>query len=129
MVEQSNDLRREIESHRDKLREDLADLESRVRESADWRNHYDKHPMWFVGAALGGGLLLSGMVSRRSPAGNRHPPANKPAEHNGGRGGVFSQVFAEAKTAMVTFGMAKAKEALADALPAYREHLRQTKPL
>ena len=128
MVETSREIRREIEGHRHKLEEDLSDLQSRVRETADWRTHYDQHPMWFVGAAFGGGLLLSSLLPRRRPSSYRHSVGNHPAEHNGGQKSTLSLVLDNAKAAMIAFGMAKAKEALADVWPVYREHLKQNEP-
>ena len=128
MVESSSEIMREIESHCNKLGEDLSDLESRVLESAEWRTHYEKHPLWFVGAAFGGGLLLSGLFSGRCHGSTRYPPGNTAADRNGGQKSALSQVLDNVKTAMIGFGVVKAKEVLADVWPGYRQHLRQTEP-
>jgi hypothetical protein len=128
VVETSSDIRREIEGHRHKLEEDLSDLKSRMRETADWRTHYGQHPLWFVGAAFGGGFLLSGLLPRRCPTSNGHSATKQPVVHHSGQKSTLSLVLDDAKAALVAFGMAKAKEALAGVLPVYREHLRQKEP-
>src|SRR4051812_42728171 len=51
-----------IEAQRDELGRNLSELESRVRETTDWRTHYERNPMLVLGAALGGGILLGTMV-------------------------------------------------------------------
>lgn len=127
MVETTSDLRREIEIHRDQLKEDFANLQSRVLETADWRTHYDKHPLWFLGAAFGGGFLLSGIVSPGYRSGNGHRQEFQRAETNGGQKGVLSQVVTDVKAAMISFGTAKAKEVLADVFPDFSKHLEQNK--
>lgn len=55
-----------IEAQRDQLGRNLNELETRVRQSTDWRTYYDRNPMLMMGAALGGGLLLGSMVGSKS---------------------------------------------------------------
>ena len=71
-----------IEAKRHELGRNLSELESRVRETTDWRTHYERNPMLVLGAALGGGILLGTMVgggSRSSHAGRRRAAAVTPA--------------------------------------------------
>jgi ElaB/YqjD/DUF883 family membrane-anchored ribosome-binding protein len=60
--EKSSEIIDEIETSREKLGENLHDLESRMREAANWRTYYERHPYLFIGSAVGGGLLLSGIL-------------------------------------------------------------------
>jgi len=55
-----------IEAQRDQLGRNLNELETRVRQSTDWRTYYDRNPMLMMGAALGGGLLVGSMVGSKS---------------------------------------------------------------
>ena len=51
-----------IEAQRHELGRNLNELESRVRDTTNWRTHYERNPMLVMGAALGGGLLLGAVV-------------------------------------------------------------------
>ncbi|MBC7927538.1 MAG: hypothetical protein H7039_17980 [Bryobacteraceae bacterium] len=51
-----------IEAQRDQLGRNLSELEDRVRETTDWRTHFEKNPVLVLGAALGGGLILGAVV-------------------------------------------------------------------
>ena len=42
--------------------QDLNRLEYRVKELADWRFQFNRHPWVFVGAAFSGALLLSLLI-------------------------------------------------------------------
>src|SRR5689334_16637181 len=55
-----------IEAQRDQLGRNLNELEDRVRQTTDWRTHYERNPMLVLGAALGGGLLLGAVVGGRT---------------------------------------------------------------
>ena len=55
----------EIEEARSRLGQDLNELEFRVRRTADWRTHFDRHPWTFLGAAFGAAMLVGMMVTRR----------------------------------------------------------------
>ena len=56
----------EIEQTRENLKSNLEELETRVKDAADWRSHFRKHPGSMVVAALVGGVLLSSMIGKRS---------------------------------------------------------------
>jgi len=60
-----------IEAKRDELGRNLSELESRVRETTDWRTHYERNPMLVLGAALGGGILLGTIVGGGSRSSSR----------------------------------------------------------
>lgn len=56
-----------IESKRVDLGENLRELETRVRSATDWRYQFESRPMWFLGAAVGGGMLLGWLTRSSSP--------------------------------------------------------------
>jgi len=62
MGETPDELKRQVEQTRSRLDQDLNQLEYHVREAADWRFQFNRHPWVFVGAAFGGALLLSLMI-------------------------------------------------------------------
>lgn len=65
MDEKPDEIIGHIESQRSQLGRNLSELETRVRATTNWRTYYERNPGMAVGAALGGGLLLGVMVSRR----------------------------------------------------------------
>jgi hypothetical protein len=62
MDEKPDEIMNQIESQRERLGQNLNELESRVKRSTDWRAQFDKNPMLLMGAALGGGVLLGSIV-------------------------------------------------------------------
>ena len=125
MAETARKIVEEIEDDRLKLGRNLADLDSRVRESADWHTHYQTHPFWFLGAALGGGLVLSSILvngSRRNPA----PFRNREAAPVSSNHGAISEIVDNVKVALVSFGIAKAKEVIGGIVPGFEKHLRHS---
>jgi hypothetical protein len=116
--EKSNEIIDDIETSREKLGENLNDLESRMREATNWRTYYERHPYLFIGSAVGGGLLLSGILlgNRGSIGGTvRHEGYQR---EKGPGGEILDQV----KTALILYGAAKAKDVLGDILPAFRKY-------
>lgn len=62
MDEKPDKIVQHIESTRTELGRNLDELQTKVRETADWRAQFDKHPYILMGAAMGGGILLSSMI-------------------------------------------------------------------
>lgn len=119
MTETPDEIMQEIESYRSHLGKDLTTLESRVRDATTWQTYYNRHPYLFVGTAVGGGLLLSGILSRRGGNHFRESTGNRPVEHS--RSGV-AESFDSIKTALIGYGAAKVKEMIAEILPGFEEH-------
>jgi hypothetical protein len=119
MGEKPSQIIDEIETTRDKLGDNLSDLESKMREVTNWRTYYERHPMMFVGAALGGGFLLSQALVGGN-GGNGHAQRYESSSRSKGAAG---EIFDKVKGALVVYGTAKAKEALDNLLPGFREHV------
>jgi len=66
MDEKPNEIMQRIESQRSRLGSNIDELERRVKETADVKQQFDRHPMVAVGLAFGGGLLLSSMIGGSS---------------------------------------------------------------
>lgn len=62
----SDQIVNDIERQRDELGRDLDELQSKVRVATDWKAQFEKHPYYFLGAAFGGGLLVSALAAGRS---------------------------------------------------------------
>jgi len=79
-----------IEAQRDQLGRNLNELETRVRQSTDWRTYYDRNPMLMMGAALGGGLLLGSMVGSKSRSSGFYPKSRSRSSYSSSAMGLSS---------------------------------------
>lgn len=62
MDERSDQIVEHIEHQRQNLGRNLDELQNRIKQTADWRSQFDRHPMALMGVAMGGGLLLGALV-------------------------------------------------------------------
>ena len=132
----------QIESHievkRERLGQNLRELESKVKSAADWRNQFENHPAAFLGAAAGGGVLLA--IAFRSGA-SRHrrytysfptvapntneptkasrPRVNSPATDNARR------AWENIKGALIGVAASRLKDYVDEAIPGFSTHYRQ----
>ena len=67
MGETTNQIESYIETKREDLGSNLAELENKVKSITDWREQFRSNPMTMVGVAFGGGILL-GIDARREVA-------------------------------------------------------------
>lgn len=72
MGETPDDIRHDVEKARDRLGQDLNELEYRVKSEFDWRVQFNRHPWVFLGTAFGLaaliGLAVTGAPRLNSPA-------------------------------------------------------------
>jgi hypothetical protein len=125
----------QIEAHIDRTREqlgaDFRELEDKVSTATNWRAHYERAPMMFVGAAVVGGVLLGSMASRkrrprrmpmlaaRSPmVGSESYAPSRPASH-------ARQYVNNLAGALVSLGLARLTSYIDQQLPGFDEHYRR----
>lgn len=72
MGQTASQIENHIEDKREDLSQNLRELEYKVKSAADWRHQFENHPAVFLGAALGGGMLLGAVVGRSSGSRHRH---------------------------------------------------------
>jgi DNA repair exonuclease SbcCD ATPase subunit len=65
MGERADAIEREIEQERAELGRNLEELETRVKEAADWRVQFERHSGAMMALAFGGGLLLAALIGGR----------------------------------------------------------------
>ena len=99
MDERPDQILEHIEAQRDRLGYNLNELESRVKETTDWRVQFEKRPMVMMGVAMGGGLLLGAIVggggsSRRSSRSPYSRPASPSSAWSSERGYAASSMAA-----------------------------------
>ena len=66
MDERTSEVVKEIARQRQRLGDDIAQLEQKVRSATTWQTYFVRNPWLVLGLALGGGLMLSGLIFRRS---------------------------------------------------------------
>ena len=68
MDAQSEQIIKDLEDKRERLGENLTELQTRVRDVTNWRTYYNRNPWMIMGGAFVAGLLMSGIFgnSRRS---------------------------------------------------------------
>jgi hypothetical protein len=65
MGQTTDQIASEIARKREDLRLNLEELETRVKDVADWRGQFRNHPGAMLTAALVGGALLSALIRKR----------------------------------------------------------------
>ena len=127
MDEKSSEIIDEIETNRDRLGENLNDLESRMREATNWRTYFERHPYVFLGTAVGGGLVLSSILGGGKGSSNggtlRHEVRHEGFQREKG---PASEIMDKVKVALIGYGTAKATEVLGEVLPGFREYIGRT---
>ena len=68
MGKTTHEIETEIVDARNRLGRDLNALESRIRETIDWRAQFRRNPNVFVAAAFGVGLLIGFLAIRSKTA-------------------------------------------------------------
>jgi len=66
MDERTSQIVGEINDERQRLGDNIAELERKVRDSTSWRMYFERKPWMVLGLALGGGFLLSALFTPRS---------------------------------------------------------------
>jgi hypothetical protein len=74
----------QIEAHIDATRQalgsNLHELDARLRAAAHWKQHYRSSPATWLGAAFGGGAVLSALFSRRGSSHQCCAPLSPPPQ-------------------------------------------------
>jgi len=63
----THEIASDIDQTRSDLKSNLEELETRVKDTTDWRAHFRKRPGSMIAAPFFGGVLLSLMSEKRSP--------------------------------------------------------------
>jgi ElaB/YqjD/DUF883 family membrane-anchored ribosome-binding protein len=62
MDAQSEQIIRDIQDKRERLGENLAELEIKVRDATNWRTYFNRNPWMMIGASAAAGFLLSAIL-------------------------------------------------------------------
>jgi hypothetical protein len=127
MGERTEEIEREIEGERERLRSNLEELRARVRSSVDWRTQFRNYPLLGLGVALGGGLLLASLIGRRG--GDTRPDGRAYLQARTSRGrGQLLNAWETLQGALIGMAVSKVTEALVEWVPGIKEHLVRRTP-
>jgi hypothetical protein len=73
MGEESEDLARHIENRRNRLNDNIGELERKAKDALDWRVQVERRPGTMLGLAFGAGILLSAILGGSGSSTRRKP--------------------------------------------------------
>jgi hypothetical protein len=121
MEQESERIERHIENKRDDLTRNLEEIESRVRDTLDWRSHYDRNPWLFLGVALAGSTAISAyMASRTNSGGYARSGTYTPPGASNHLGKVWDSVQA----ALLALAAKRVESFVEEIVPGFRHEVR-----
>lgn len=66
MDARSQQIVKDLEDKRERLGQNLEELETKVRDATNWRTYFNRNPWPILAAALTGGLFLSALFFPRA---------------------------------------------------------------
>ena len=132
MAETSDEIKNQIDAQRDRLGDNLHELERRVKDTTDWRAHMEKRPWVVLGIAFGAGVALSGILSRSGSSSYSSSYSSAysgtPASTTGSRFTAFhhqrrraGESLDKMTGALIAVGVQRLQDALCQAIPGFRE--------
>jgi hypothetical protein len=113
-----------IDRKRAELSGNLAALEQKVRAATDWKQHYRRHPVAFLGTALAGGAVLASIVSsRRNGVSEAHSlQAIASTRETTGR---TVQTWDNVKSALVALAVTRFTDYVGTLVPGFRDQFQE----
>ena len=142
MGERTDEIERHISDTRNELGDHIDELQQKVKTTFDWRAQFQQRPWMLVGAAFGGGLLVSLLIpGGRSSSRDRNQrwrperygrssSEHRRLEYSGGQGrSAFAEktagVWDNIRSALLTTGVSRLTSFVEELLPGFHEQLRQ----
>jgi hypothetical protein len=127
--EETSRIRQHIDAERQQLGRNLDEIEHRVKHATEFKTYFDKHTVWILGAAVGGGVLLSRAFPSRassdeSPDWDRHAgerSAAAPVRPGPSHLSRVSETLDDIFEGLVAVVSDKLHSFVADAVPGFRE--------
>jgi len=127
----------QIEAHiadtREKLGDNVRELERKVKAVTDWKQHVQTSPMTMLGVAFGGGILLATMVARpRRPRRNKNdsfsdsPTSVFNKEHANDQKDKVLETWNNIKGALIGVAATRFKDFVGEVVPGFHEQYTRT---
>ena len=127
MGETTGQIEGHIRNTREDLSANLSELEQKVKSATNWRHHFENNSGAFLAAAVGGGLLLSLIGSKRHRsmrASSGVPETAHTGESTATSGpGPINETIAEIKGALIGVAATRAKSFISKLVPGFQEQL------
>jgi hypothetical protein len=104
-----------IDRQRNRLTDNLRELETRFQDATDWRIQYERHPWAMLGIVFGGGLLLGAWLGGGSRDGAE-------GAHSGGTKPAHKQIAEAVRGALITLAVNQLKNYIAERAASQQEH-------
>ena len=121
----TNQIEQHIQTTREDLGSNIRELEDKVKSVTDWRRQFDNNPMTMIGAALGGGVLLSVMMNGRRRPRYSSPPSDAPHAATDRESRKALQAWDNIKGALIGVAAAQFKNFVGEVVPGFHEHYRK----
>ena len=127
----------QIEAHIEDTREDLGsnlhELERKVKDVTDWKQHFQTKPMTMLGVAFGGGILLATTLGgRRKRRGGAEPGFSSHATSTEAHAATDHQkhkaleTWVNIKGALIGVAATRFKEFVGEVVPGFHEQFQRT---
>jgi hypothetical protein len=128
MGETTNQIENYIESKREDLGSNLAELENKVKSITDWREQFRSNPMTMVGVAFGGGLLLASMLGGKSRHRADRHISDTAVPHRGmdQQTNKALETWDSIKGALIGVAATRFKDFVGEVVPGFHEQFRKT---
>jgi hypothetical protein len=127
MGETTNQIASYIETKREDLGSNLAELENKVKSITDWREQFRSNPMTMVGVAFGGGVLLASMLGGKSRHRNGRHVNDTAVPHAGTEEQTNKalETWDSIKGALIGVAATRFKEFVGELVPGFQEQFRK----
>lgn len=125
MMENLQDIEREISAHKRNLERNVAELQDRVTDAADWRKQYEKNTLLSMCCAFGGGLLVSALLTPGKIS-HTYLPAGEAAS---AAPGPLNQIWTGIVSAGASLAAEKVREVVDGVVPGFGEHFDRARGL
>ena len=122
----------QIEAHiadtREKLGNNVRELERKVRSVTDWKQHVRTSPMTMLGVAFGGGILVAAMVGRSKTriGGSSAGGVSEDFVRSNGQNDKALKTWNNIKGALIGVAATRFKDFVGEIVPGFHEQFVQT---
>ena len=139
MAQQPSEIKAHIQAEGESLKENLEEIQNRVKQALDWRVWYRNNTAAALGGAAAGGLLLSLMLPRAHSAQSEfidmdedfnlrsEPKEPAQARSRSRSSGSFHHVLDNTMSAIFGVAHDSFQDFMSKALPGFKEHYSQAK--
>ena len=131
MGETTNQIESYIETKREDLGSNLAELENKVKSITDWREQFRSNPMTMVGVAFGGGILLASMLGGKSRHRSSRNISDTAVPHSGmdRQTNKALETWDNIKGALIGVAATRFKGFVEELVPGFHEQFHETEAM